>query len=48
MAWAFTAYAYKFLIAVLMTPLVYVIHWACEKYLGKETAAEMKRAALIS
>lgn len=46
MAWAFTAYAYKFLIAVLMTPLVYVIHWGCEKYLGKEKAAEMKRAAL--
>lgn len=48
MAWAFTAYGYKFLVAVLMTPLVYVIHWACEKYLGKETAAEMKRAALTS
>lgn len=46
MAWAFTAYAYKFVIAVLMTPMVYLIHWGCEKYLGKETAAEMKKAAL--
>ena len=46
MAWAFTAYAYKFLIAVLMTPAVYLIHWFCEKYLGPEKAHEMKQAAL--
>lgn len=46
MAWAFTAYAYKFLIAVLFTPVVYAIHWACERYLGTETARGMKRAAL--
>lgn len=46
MAWAFTAYAYKFLIAILMTPVVYVIHWLCERYLGHEKAAEMKASAL--
>jgi len=46
MAWAFTAYAYKFVIAILMTPMIYVIHWACEKYLGKEVAAEMKKSAM--
>lgn len=46
MAWAFTAYAYKFLIAVLMTPMVYVIHWFCERYLGHEKAAAMKASAL--
>ncbi len=46
MAWAFTAYAYKFLIAVLFTPIVYFIHWLAEKYLGKETAAAMKLSAL--
>jgi uncharacterized integral membrane protein (TIGR00697 family) len=48
MAWAFTAYAYKFLIALLMTPVVYLIHWLCEKYLGAEKAQEMKRTALLN
>ncbi len=46
MAWAFTAYAYKFLIAILMTPVIYGVHAICEKYLGKEVAAEMKRSAM--
>jgi len=46
MAWAFTAYAYKFIIAILFTPLVYLIHWLAERYLGKATAYEMKRQAL--
>lgn len=46
MAWALTAYAYKFCIAVLMTPLIYLIHWLVEKFLGQETAREMKQAAL--
>jgi queuosine precursor transporter len=46
MAWAFTAYAYKFLIALLFTPVVYLIHWFCEKYLGKELAADMKQSAM--
>ena len=46
MAWAFTAYAYKFLIALLMTPVIYLIHWFAEKFLGKTTAAEMKKSAM--
>jgi uncharacterized integral membrane protein (TIGR00697 family) len=46
MAWAFTAYAYKFMIAVLMTPVIYIIHWMAEKFLGTGQAAEMKRTAL--
>jgi uncharacterized integral membrane protein (TIGR00697 family) len=46
MAWALTAYAYKFVIAVFFTPAVYIIHWFAEKYLGEETAANMKLAAL--
>jgi len=46
MAWALTAYAYKFVIAILMTPMIYLIHWACESYLGKEVAAEMKKSAM--
>lgn len=46
MAWAFTAYAYKFIIALAFTPVVYLIHWIVERYLGKSTAAEMKRNAM--
>ena len=46
MAWAFTAYAYKFIIALLMTPVIYLIHWMSEKFLGKTTAAEMKKSAM--
>ena len=45
-AWALTAYTYKFCIAILFTPVVYLIHWVAERYLGREKAAEMKVAAL--
>lgn len=45
-AWALTAYIYKFLIAVLMTPVLYLVHWLIEKYLGKTKAMEMKLAAM--
>ena len=45
-AWALTAYSYKFLIAVLFTPVVYLIHWLAERYLGKELAWNMKQAAM--
>ncbi len=45
-AWAITAYMYKFLIAVLMTPVLYLVHWMIEKYLGKKQAADMKLAAM--
>lgn len=45
-AWALTSYSYKFIIAILFTPVVYLIHWAAERYLGKEKAAEMKTAAM--
>jgi uncharacterized integral membrane protein (TIGR00697 family) len=45
-AWAITAYTYKFVIAILFTPAVYLIHWFAEKYLGKELAAQMKESAM--
>jgi queuosine precursor transporter len=45
-AWALTAYIYKFLIAILMTPVLYGVHWLIERYLGKTKAAEMKLAAM--
>lgn len=46
MAWALTAYAYKFLIALLCTPIIYLIHGMVEMYMGKPTAAEMKQSAM--
>lgn len=45
-AWALTAYTYKFVIAILFTPVVYLIHGLAERYLGKERAAEMKKSAM--
>ena len=39
-------YLYKFIIAILMTPVIYWVHNWIEKYLGHEQAAEMKKAAM--
>lgn len=39
-------YIYKFIVAILMTPVIYLIHEIIEKYLGHEQAAEMKKAAM--
>ncbi|MFZ1529155.1 MAG: queuosine precursor transporter [Ferruginibacter sp.] len=39
-------YIYKFVIALLMTPVIYGVHAWIEKYLGHETAREMKNAAM--
>lgn len=40
-------YCYKFLVAVLLTPLIYWIHFRIEKYLGVEAAMEMKKDAML-
>ena len=34
-------YAYKFVIAVVITPVIYGVHWVMDRYLGHETAVEM-------
>ena len=39
-------YAYKFIVAILLTPLIYFIGQRIEAYVGKETAAKMKLAAM--
>ncbi|MBP8822610.1 MAG: queuosine precursor transporter [Flavobacteriales bacterium] len=41
-----TAYCYKFLVALLATPLVYLVHAAVERFLGKDKARAMRLAAL--
>lgn len=39
-------YLYKFAVAILLTPVIYLVHAWIEKYLGKNLAAEMKDAAM--
>jgi len=39
-------YIYKFLVAIILTPVIYLVHAWIEKYLGHELAAEMKQAAM--
>ena len=39
-------YIYKFIVAIVLTPVIYLVHSWIENYLGRDTAAEMKRAAM--
>jgi uncharacterized integral membrane protein (TIGR00697 family) len=39
-------YTYKFIMAVVLTPIIYVFETLIENYLGHETAREMKMAAM--
>lgn len=39
-------YMYKFTMAVILTPLIYLIERQIENYIGKETADKMKKAAM--
>jgi queuosine precursor transporter len=39
-------YIYKFVVAVVLTPVIYLVHGIIERYLGEPAAAEMKAAAM--
>ncbi len=39
-------YVYKFTMAIILTPLIYFVEHRIEKYVGKEKAMQMKRAAM--
>jgi queuosine precursor transporter len=39
------AYIYKFVVAILMTPVVYLVHFFIDNYLGDEKAKEMRMNA---
>ena len=39
-------YAYKFTMAIALTPMIYFVEKRIENYLGKETAHKMKQAAM--
>ena len=40
-----TNYLYKFIVAILLTPLIYLGHGVIDKYLGREHAARMSEEA---
>jgi len=39
-------YIYKFVVALVMTPVIYGVHGLIEKYLGHDLAKEMKESAM--
>jgi len=39
-------YAYKFTMAIVLTPMIYIIEKQIDNYLGHDTAQKMKRAAM--
>ena len=39
-------YIYKFLMAIVLTPVIYFVHNVIEKYLGHDLAKKMKRSAM--
>jgi len=39
-------YIYKFIVAIVLTPVIYLVHHWIEKSLGHDKAAEMKAAAM--
>ena len=39
------SYPYKFIVAIIMTPLLYAVHFVVEKYLGIELATKLKHNA---
>jgi len=39
-------YAYKFTMAIVLTPLIYLIEKQIENYIGHENAKKMKLAAM--
>lgn len=44
---ALVGYSYKFVVAILVTPIIYIIHEWIERYLGHEKAEEMKKSVML-
>lgn len=42
---AFTNYIYKFSVAIVLTPLIYLGHYIIDRYLGKDNATRMSEEA---
>jgi uncharacterized integral membrane protein (TIGR00697 family) len=41
-------YSYKFAMAILLTPVIYLAHFVIDRYLGREVADKLKREASFS
>lgn len=41
-------YIYKFAVAILVTPVIYLLHFLIDKYLGKEKSDELIREATLN
>ena len=41
-------YIYKFFVAILMTPVIYIVHDLIERFLGHELASKMKKESLLT
>jgi uncharacterized integral membrane protein (TIGR00697 family) len=41
-----TKYVYKFIMAIGLTPLIYIVHIIIDEYLGEETATRIKQCAM--
>ncbi|GAA4461306.1 queuosine precursor transporter [Nemorincola caseinilytica] len=46
MALCLISYSYKFAVALLLTPIIYLVERIIDNYLGHDTAREMKAAAM--
>jgi queuosine precursor transporter len=47
LAIGFVNYLYKFLVAVLLTPILYLLHFLIDRYLGKELSDKLTHEATI-
>ena len=47
LAVALVNYSYKFVVAILLTPVIYLLHYLIDRFLGKELAEKMKKEAAI-
>lgn len=45
LAFGLVGYTYKFIVAILSTPIIYLAHSGIEKFLGKETAHRLAKEA---
>ncbi|MCY1554885.1 hypothetical protein D9M68_914960 [compost metagenome] len=41
-------YIYKFVVAILVTPVIYLLHFLIDAYLGKEKSEELIREATLN
>ena len=39
-------YIYKFIVAVMLTPVIYLVHGWIDRYMGKTLSTQMKQAAI--